>query len=337
MKEKVNIACSTFLIPVLIAIFLYIALKYAFWIFFPFVFAFALAFVIRKIVVILIKLTGLKIKEASFVILICCYILLFTSMYFLFSFLIKEGIGLAQNLPYIYQNDIEPIITDFLSRNTIQNSIINLSINDLKNITSTFILNISGKLANLALNVPDVLVTATVTIISSFFLCVDYDKIKNNILELFPVAFRKKLITIKQNIILSLGAMLKCYLIIFVITFIELFAGLSLLRVKYPFIVSFIIALADFLPLIGTGTVLIPWAIISFVSGKPAFSVGVIALYLIITLVRNIIEPKILGKNIGVHPLLTLAAMYIGLKLGGFLLAFLLPFCLFIFRASKKQ
>lgn len=337
MKENIKTACAKFILPVLITLSIYLILKYAFWTVFPFVFAFAVAYMIRKAVVLVIKVTGLKLKEASFVLLFICYAIFFISLYFLFEFIVKEGIKLAENLPQIYKNEIEPIISGFLESNTIQNSLIIFPLNELKNIASSFVVEISGKIADFALNIPDILITVTVTIIASFFLCLDYDNIKNSLLGLLPLKLRRKLIDIKQSFIFSLGKILRCYLIIFAITFIELFIGLILLRVQYPIAVAFLIAFADFLPLIGTGTVLIPWAVIAFLSRKSAFSLGIIALYLIITVIRNIVEPKILGKNIGIHPLLTLAAMYIGLKMGGFLLAFMLPICLLLFKTSKKQ
>ncbi len=337
MKENIKNACIKFVFPALTILLLYIILKYAFWTFFPFIYSFLVAFVIRKAVGFLIKVTGLRVKEASFVLLLICYIAFFTSTYFLFEFLVKEGTHLAQNLPQIYQDEIEPFILNFVNNNRLQDSVINLPMSEIKNVASTFVIDFSSKITNFALNIPDILITVAVTIIASFFLCIDYDNIKNNIVGFIPAKLRMRILSFKENAILGLGKMLKCYLIIFTITFIELFLGLSLLRVKSPIHIALLIAFADFLPLIGTGTILIPWAIVSLISGRSAFSMGIITLYLIITVIRNIIEPKILGKNIGIHPLMTLAAMYIGLKLGGFILAFMLPMCLLIFKTSKNN
>ena len=337
MKENIKTACIKFFFPALTILILYVVFKYAFWIVFPFLFAFLVAFLIRKVVVLLINVTGLRLKEASFVLLLLCYIAFFTLTYFLSVFLIKKGTHFAQSLPQIYQVEIEPFILNLVNNNKTQNSVINLLMSEIKNITSTFVIDISGRITNFALNIPDVLITIAVTIIASFFLCLDYDNIKNNILIFLPEKLKIRIRCFKENVILGLGKMLKCYLIIFAITFIELFLGLTLLRVRFPIYIALLIAFADFLPLIGTGTILIPWAIVSIISGKSAFSVGIIALYLIITIIRNIIEPKILGKNIGIHPLITLAAVYVGLKIGGFLMAFLMPLCLMIYNAAKNN
>ena len=337
MKESVKMMCEKYGFPVSLTVSLYLILKYAFWTAFPFIFAFIVAFIIRKSVIILISLTGLRVKEASFVLLFACYAVFFVILYLLLDLLLREGAKLAENIPQFYQKEIEPIISDFVNSNAVRNSLINLPLSEFKDVASSFVVDVSGKIANFALSLPDILVTATVTIISSFFLSLDYDNIKNNLMGILPLKIREKIFSAKRNVFLSLEKILKCYLLIFVVTFIELFIGLCLLKVRYPLITALLIAFADFLPLVGTGTVLIPWSFVSFIRGNSAFAVGVIALYLIITVIRNVIEPKILGKNIGIHPLLTLAAMYIGLKTEGVLLALMLPVCMLIFKAVKND
>lgn len=113
------------------------------------------------------------------------------------------------------------------------------------------------------------------------------------------------------------GTMGKCilsYCLIFGITFAELTAGLFLLGIKNAFAIAFIIAVLDILPVLGTGTVLIPWAVLAFASGRISTGVGVFGLYLVITVVRNLIEPKLVGKQMGLSPVIMLPCMLIGLK-----------------------
>lgn len=90
--------------------------------------------------------------------------------------------------------------------------------------------------------------------------------------------------------------------------------GLFLLGIKNAFAIAFIIAVLDILPVLGTGTVLIPWAVLAFASGRISTGVGVFALYLVITVVRNLIEPKLVGKQMGLSPVIMLPCMLIGLK-----------------------
>ncbi len=101
------------------------------------------------------------------------------------------------------------------------------------------------------------------------------------------------------------------------ITFFELWIGLSVLKIKNAYLWALVIALIDFLPVLGTGAVMIPWAIYCALSGNTALAAGLAVLYLVITVVRNFVEPKIVSQQIGINPLFTLFSMYLGLKLFG--------------------
>ena len=100
-------------------------------------------------------------------------------------------------------------------------------------------------------------------------------------------------------------------------TFAEVLVGLSILRVRYALLMSLIIAVVDILPILGTGTVLIPWAIFSYVTGDGGLGTGLLILYAIVLILRQLIEPRIVGSSLGLHPLATLASIYLGIKLIG--------------------
>ena len=109
------------------------------------------------------------------------------------------------------------------------------------------------------------------------------------------------------------------------VTFLEVFAGLCLLGFGFPLLWSLFIAAVDFLPVLGTGTVLVPMAVLFFVGGNIPKGIGLLVLWGITALVRQILEPKILGKSLGIPPLCTLAASYLGLKLFGVLGLIFMP------------
>ena len=119
--------------------------------------------------------------------------------------------------------------------------------------------------------------------------------------------------------------MIKAYALLLGITFLELCAGLWLLGVRYFLPIAAGIALLDILPVLGTGTILIPWVLISFLTGNRSFAVGLLLLYLFITIARNFLEPKIVGDCIGLHPLVSLVSIYAGLYLFGVTGALLMP------------
>ena len=114
------------------------------------------------------------------------------------------------------------------------------------------------------------------------------------------------------------------------ITFLELLAGLYILRIKYAPLLAALISVIDILPVLGTGTVLVPWAAAELLARDTAAGIGLLVLYAVITVIRNFAEPKIIGKEMGINPLFTLLAMFIGLKLFGFAGILLLPITLIV-------
>ena len=102
-----------------------------------------------------------------------------------------------------------------------------------------------------------------------------------------------------------------------ILTFVQLLIGFMVLDIRFPFLFALLVAAVDFLPVLGTGTVLIPWGIVLAVAGSPFKGVGLLILWVITLIVRQIAEPKIMGKSLGIHPLFSLLATYFGLKLFG--------------------
>ena len=97
------------------------------------------------------------------------------------------------------------------------------------------------------------------------------------------------------------------------------------------------IAVFDILPILGTGGILLPWAAVLFVMGNKPLAAGILILYVIITVIRNIVEPKIVGKQIGLHPLVTLMAMFLGLKTFGIIGMIVLPVSLAVLINLEKN
>ena len=109
------------------------------------------------------------------------------------------------------------------------------------------------------------------------------------------------------------------------VTFCLLFAGFSLLRVGYPLLIALLVTLVDALPVLGTGSILIPWALVCFLEGSGARALGLLGLYATAALTRSVLEPKLVGSHLGLDPLVTLMAMYCGLRLWGLGGMLLLP------------
>lgn len=174
-------------------------------------------------------------------------------------------------------------------------------------------------LLGVAISLPSAVLFIFITLISTYFLSSDREKMGVFLKTQIPGYWIDKFYAVKGNIRQSFLRLMKAYLIIISMTFTELIVGFSLLKVSYVLALAAIIAIADILPVVGTGGFLVPWAIYSFVIDDVPRGVGLLVLYVVVLLVRQVLEPKIVGSQIGVHPILTLGSMYVGIQaLGGF-------------------
>ena len=137
---------------------------------------------------------------------------------------------------------------------------------------------------------------------------------------------------VKKYVVGTLFVCIRSYALIMTITFIELSMGLSIIGVKNSILIAFLISVFDILPVLGTGGIMIPWTIIAALTGDYSLSIGLLIVYLIITVIRNIIEPKIVGSQIGLHPVVTLASMFVGVQLLGVVGLFGFPISLSLLR-----
>ena len=172
---------------------------------------------------------------------------------------------------------------------------------------------------------PSVLFFLVVSVVACFYFCTDGVQITHYLSAFLPQKWRQKLPQIGNAMRDILRKYIKAYGILLALTFALLLIGLWILRIEYAFLLAFLIALADFLPVIGVGTILIPWGIVMLLQKNFYIGFGLLILYLVISLVRQVAEPKVLGKSLGLHPLLTLFATYVGFSLFGIVGMILAP------------
>lgn len=189
----------------------------------------------------------------------------------------------------------------------------------LSNLSSTVIEWISSATINVVKHIPGILIAVVFSILASYFLIRDKKKLKSTISDLLGESITARLREIKMYLSEAVFAYIRAQLILMSITFFEVLMGLSILNVNYSFLFALIIALIDAIPVFGTGTILIPWAAYQLITGNFAMAIGLITIYIICLTVRQFLEPKILSTQIGVPPLLTLFAMYLGYRTIGIL------------------
>jgi len=168
-----------------------------------------------------------------------------------------------------------------------------------------------------AMYLPQILIFIVVTLVATYFMSSD----KNTILRFLdvqvPAEWMEKTKGITKNMFTALFGWLRAQLILTTVCFSELLIGFLIIGIDNALLLALIIALVDVLPILGAGTVLVPWSIINLILGNTKLGLSTALLYVIIIFVRQLIEPKVLGKQIGVHPLFTLAGMYIGFRSWG--------------------
>ena len=188
-----------------------------------------------------------------------------------------------------------------------------------------------------ATSIPGLIVSVVITVISTFFMAIDFDLILNFLKKLIPSS-KKELVDTSMHYAKSMiGIYIKSYALLFSLTFIELTIGFSLLKVPYAVLLALIISIFDLMPILGTGGILLPWALILVVMGNLKLAAGIAALYVIITAVRQTLEPKIVGAQIGLHPLATLITMLIGLRMFGLVGLIAFPVTLAVITAMNRS
>ena len=164
---------------------------------------------------------------------------------------------------------------------------------------------------------PGFLLRFLFAIVSSFFISIDFPRIRDFISRQITARQRQMIRMVKENALGTIGKYIRAYAIIMSITFVELTLGFFICGLANPAVIALCIAIFDVLPVLGTGGVMVPWILINLIVGDTVLAVKLLILYVVVTAVRNIIEPKIVGTQIGLHPLVTLMAMYVGTVLFG--------------------
>ena len=213
---------------------------------------------------------------------------------------------------------------------------INTSSQDLLQMGSGWLRSTLGAILQWLTSLPSIFIYVGITLVSTYFICTDKFSILDQIEHHMPRNWITKFLKNLRKIIASIGNYFKAELILVTISFIITLIGLYFMNllgmnVKYPLLAALAIGFVDALPILGSGTVLIPWAIISAVDGDIKLAISLLALLAIISIVRQLMEPKVISKQIGIHPICTLIAMYTGYKSIGILGLLLGPIVLIIF------
>ena len=310
----------------------------------PAMMPFVIGFLIASIVQFPLNRLGLKKpghrKAAAAGLCLAFYALLIFLMVFFSAKVIAEIGDFAMTLPDLVYDSVYPLIWDMGDQIQLILEPIDMSLAQLVNeVGKTLASALAGyatkfsgwavrTLATGAVSIPGALIQVIITVVSSFYIAADYQSVLEFLKRLIPASHRDSVVQVVRYARTAVVAYIKSYSIMFIITFVELWIGLALLDIPYELGLAFGIAVFDLMPILGVGGILLPWGGVALILGNLKMGIGVIVLYLLIAAVRNSVEPRIVGKEIGLHPLATLVAMVVGLRLAGLVGMLLLPISL---------
>lgn len=314
-------------------------------------------FIIAFIIVSIIQIPSKKIYSIFFrgrrIISIICGVTFFGCVFWLVAFLVIKIMQAATvfvgEIPYLYSDMLVPAIkevTAFIEAKLTFadpvltekiDMIVQQTISNVGQKLTEFSVKAVGLVSNGIISIPSVIIKIIITIVACFFLMLDYDKIMKFLNGCIPKSKEEKFTKIRLYVKNTLGVYVRAYTLLFCITLTELIVGFTILGIPYAPFIGMLVAVFDILPIVGTGGIVIPWALILLIMGDIPRGLGMALLYVIIAAVRNTLEPRLVGKQIGLHPLATLIAMYVGLKLIGILGMFIFPVTLAVAVSMKKD
>ena len=308
----------------IIAAIAYLILRYLLNLLLPFVIALLVSWLLRPLSRFYRKKLPGKLAAA-----LLFYLLIGVGATLLLVDLLTGLAGYLGRLPDLYTQSIEPGLRSlyediriFAARFDpdvvdVVNQVLPQVISSVSGAVTSFSVGAVGKLTGIVTSLPSVLISALIAVIASFFTAVSFDSMKAFLKRNLPEKFTETagyVVSSFRSILRQYG---KSYLLVMLITFAELILGLLIIGVRRPVLLAALIAIFDIFPVVGAGTILVPWAVISLLQGKGLQALGLAILYVVILVVRQFLEPKVVGKQVGLPPLVTLACMFVGTSLFG--------------------
>lgn len=312
-----------------VALLVYLAFKFVMKWILPFILAFCLVAAVHPIITRVVRRLGIKQEIVSVIFMILIYTLVAALLFFLIwqaIFTIRDAFSL---LPGYYETAIKPtletvngVFADFVESLPGQWRETALGVeDDIMSAIRDFLIGLSQKViglfSSLSGGLPAFMIAAMFTVMLSFFISLHYNKVIGFIKTQLPSKARRLTRDTRVIILETALKYLKATLTLMIITFCETAAGLLLLGRKNAIPIAAGIAICDALPVFGTGTIVIPWILIELIQGNFTLAAGLALMYAIISFVRSIIEPKIVGDKLGLNPVVSLVSIYLGYKVLG--------------------
>lgn len=311
----------------------------------PFLVAFIISLIIEPAIRYLMRKAKLTRRMSSIIIFLIVFSLIIGSVTWGIVSLVSESTNLLQTLN-IYIDRAYTQVQEMVGKMNITKISISSNFSNLFQDASTdILLKISDwltdfltKFLNVITSIPTIGIYTVITILSLYFICTERIYILDLMEHHMPSKWVQKIAINIKEISKSLGGYLKAQATLILVSFTISVVGLYILKfvgmnVKYPLLIALAIGFVDALPILGAGTVMIPWAIASALNGDFRLGISIAVLWISMSIVRQILEPKIVSGKIGIHPIFTLIAMYTGFKVIGIMGMLVGPIVLIILKS----
>lgn len=294
----------------------------------PFVIGFILSLIANPLVRFLEKKLKIKRKYGTFLTIVLVITLIVFVCYGTGALLAVGIRGFMEYLPTMYENAGIELATAFDQLQSLLHKIpalANLNVEELsmvlQDVLGSFVSDYKeptfSAISGFATGIPDILVSVIMGLLATYFFIADRDRLMSAIKCHIPASVHDKTRLVYDHMLRAVGGYFKAQLKIMIVIYIVIMIGLMLIGVNYAWLIGFGIAFLDMLPVFGTGTVLIPWAVVKIFSGNIATAAGMILLYAVSLVVHQLIQPKLVGESVGLDPFTTLFFMFIGYKFKG--------------------
>lgn len=311
----------------------------------PFLIAVAISMLIEPLIRWTSKKTTLERKKSAIIVLVLVFVIIIGILALGVTSLISEASNLLSGLNGYIDIAYEKVqeLTKYIKFDGFEgreelNTIIQNSTRSLLDTISNFITHFLQSILSAVTALPEIGIYIAVTVIATYFMCTDRLYMLDQLEHHFPKEWVRKIGNHVREIASYLGNYLKAEFILIGIDFFIILVGLLVMNlfgfnIRYPLLVALGIGFVDALPLVGSGVVMVPWAIVSALNGDLRLAVSILALFAVIIIVRQILEPKIVSSQIGIHPIFTLISMYTGYKFIGVLGMLVGPIILIILKS----
>lgn len=320
--------CLNFLIAILSIVIVVFVVPKVLIFFIPFVIGWIIAWVSNPLIAFFEKKMKIRRKAASATLIVVVIALVFLAIYGVVYYLIHELSGFLNSLPETWLL-IQQTFDEVGNKASIIYERLPLEIKQggkdffesLSNGIGNFISRLSeptvDAVGNFAKNLPSVLVSIIMCLLSAYFFIAERESVLEFIKKITPAFIQKKWSIVYDSLANAVGGYVKAQVKIEARIYIILFVGLWILRVRYFALIALLIAIIDIFPIFGMGAILVPWAIIELFQSHYATAIGLMVLWCVGNLVRQIIQPKIVGDSMGMPTIPTLFLIYIGWRFGG--------------------